>query len=67
MNGLPALQRARNYQVVCTKQNGSELAFQAYTDETEAQLVAARLLEIGCPARVRRVRSRRESDGGVQT
>jgi len=67
MDGTPAMRPARRFEVMCKKRDGRELAFQIYVDETEAQAVAARLVEIGCPARVRRVRPRRESDGGVQT
>ena len=51
----------RCFEVVCKKTDGRELAFQNYTNEKEARAVAARLLGIGCAARVRRLRSRRES------
>ncbi len=65
MNELQVLQRAGNFQVVCKKRDGCELAFQVYPDERVARAVAARLSEIGCPVRVRRVRPRREGDDGA--
>lgn len=52
--------RGRVFVVMCKKRDGGELAFQNYLDEREAQAVTARLVEIGCPARVRRMRLRWE-------
>ncbi len=60
-----AHERVRVFAVVCKKQDGRELPFQAYADEREAKLVAERLVAIGCTARVRRVRPRRESGGAA--
>jgi len=43
----------RRFKVVCKKTNGREVEFQSYAGEQKARSVAARLIEIGCAARVR--------------
>ena len=45
--------RARtSYIVVCVRQDGTERAWRGYADYHEAKQAAARLCEVGCPARV---------------
>jgi hypothetical protein len=42
----------RPYHVLCRRQDGGERLFKCYATGDEAAQVAARLAEIGCPARV---------------
>lgn len=43
---------AGRFAVVCRRFDNREREFQRYTDRAEAELVAAHLTSIGCPARV---------------
>jgi len=40
------------YCVVCTKRDGRHVEFQRYPTRTEAEVVAQRLRDVGCAARV---------------
>ena len=42
---------ARPWAVACVRADGRERLWMRYRDRTEAEAVAARLCEIGCPAR----------------
>ena len=43
---------ARPWSVWCVKRDGSEREFQRYVTRDEALVIAARLAEVGCTARV---------------
>lgn len=56
---MPDRRAAPAFIVYCRSFSGAEKAYCRYSDADSANAVAARLSEIGCPARVVRVRVRR--------